>query len=185
MKLNDSVISQLDKFSDKLKLSTQERNEILMTIQKPNSKNIIFILKYHKLMILILNIIYLGNKVYEFYLKLNQLEINAMTVSYFNNSTNQDTSKDKYAINLYRQDIINAIISNRILFIGGESGIGKSTRTPQIILDYYQMIGQKCRILIGQPDDFSAYVTASNLAKKRGEKLGDCIGYQTSANFKY
>ena len=127
----------------------------------------------------------LGNKVYEFYLKLNQLEINSMPVSYVNSTINQDMSKEKYAINLYRQDIINAIISNRILFIGGECGIGKSTRTPQIILDYYQIIGQKCSILIGQPDEFSAYLAAFNMAIKRGEKLGDYVGYQTSANFKY
>jgi hypothetical protein len=56
LKLNDLIISQLDKFEDKFKLSSQERNDILMSIQKANSLNIHII--YKKLFKLRYNNIY-------------------------------------------------------------------------------------------------------------------------------
>lgn len=66
-----------------------------------------------------------GNLLHDHYRKLNL----------FNNIpphvpslTTDDNILKKYPIDLYKQEIINSINSNRILLIAGEAGLGKTTK---------------------------------------------------------
>ncbi len=73
---------------------------------------------------------------------------------------------------------------NRIMYIGGETGIGKSTQIGQFILESCLSMNQKCRVIISEPFDLVAFHLAHKVAEERGELIGDLIGYQISTENK-
>ncbi|XP_076294803.1 3'-5' RNA helicase YTHDC2 [Lasioglossum baleicum] len=77
-----------------------------------------------------------------------------------------------------REDIINALNSNDVIIIGGETGSGKTTQVPQFILEHCQQIHQPCRIICTQPRRLSAVSVAERVAFERDEKIGQTFGYQ-------
>lgn len=54
----------------------------------------------------------------------------------------------------------------------------------QIILDYHKLTHQKCRIIFSEPNELIAYSAACQVAKERGEALGQTVGYQLSLDNK-
>ena len=66
------------------------------------------------------------------------------------------------------------------MIISGSTGSGKTTQTPQYILENYIMygVGSNCNIIVTQPRRISAISNAERVAEERGEKVGDTIGYQ-------
>ncbi|XP_063626042.1 ATP-dependent DNA/RNA helicase DHX36-like [Cydia splendana] len=76
-------------------------------------------------------------------------------------------------------ELLNIINNNQVVVISGETGCGKSTQVPQIILDnaLCQNQGAYIHILVTQPRRIAASSLASRVAQERAEKLGNSVGY--------
>lgn len=85
----------------------------------------------------------------------------------------------------YKEQIMSYFATNRLLFIGGDSAIGKSNQIAQYILDFYQSIKKKCRVVFSLPFDIVAFSMASKLSRVRNESLGSTIGCHVYRNKKY
>ncbi|XP_031838803.1 3'-5' RNA helicase YTHDC2 [Nomia melanderi] len=77
-----------------------------------------------------------------------------------------------------REDILNALNTNEVVIIGGETGSGKTTQVPQFILEHCQQRHEPCRIICTQPRRLSAVSVAERVAFERDEKIGQTFGYQ-------
>lgn len=77
-----------------------------------------------------------------------------------------------------REEILNALASNQVIIIAGETGSGKTTQVPQYILEHCQERRQVCRIICTQPRRLSAVSVAERVAFERDEKIGQTFGYQ-------
>ena len=64
--------------------------------------------------------------------------------------------------------------------MSGNTGCGKSTQVPQLILDDALMNsnGADTCVLVTEPRRISATSLAARVADERAEKLGDSVGYQ-------
>ena len=76
--------------------------------------------------------------------------------------------------------ILAAIRNNRVMVISGETGCGKTTQVPQIVLDWMIENGQgaECNMVCTQPRRISAMGVADRVASERVEKVGGTVGYQ-------
>ena len=142
----------------------------------------------------------LANGIYEMYKNLTKLENVLPKIPLKRNS--DPAFRDKLPVYVYHDEIINMINSNRMVFICGEAGTGKTTQVKylnlknmmgkyfittqsihfqigQFILDYYHSTAQNCRILFAVPTDLIVYYTAIRTAKQRGENVGNTVGYET------
>ncbi|XP_070546682.1 ATP-dependent RNA helicase DHX30-like [Ptychodera flava] len=79
-----------------------------------------------------------------------------------------------------RSDIFSIIENNQVVVLEGDTGCGKTTQVPQIILDEYirQGRGTDCNIVVTQPRRISAISIADRVSQERGERLGQTAGYQ-------
>lgn len=77
----------------------------------------------------------------------------------------------------FREEIVDAVRSNQVILIAGETGCGKTTQVPQYLLEdsWYRQEG--CRIVCTQPRRISAMSVAERVASERGESIGDNVGY--------
>lgn len=78
---------------------------------------------------------------------------------------------------LCRQQILDAVASNQVVLVRGETGCGKTTQVPQYLLDAAWGQGQACRVLCTQPRRISAVSVADRVATERGEGIGNNVGY--------
>jgi HrpA-like RNA helicase len=69
----------------------------------------------------------------------------------------------------------------------GNTGCGKSTQVPQIILDDYikRGRGSECRVLVTQPRRLSAIALAERVAEERDQDLGRTVGYQVRLDARF
>ncbi|KAI0208497.1 3'-5' RNA helicase YTHDC2 [Lamellibrachia satsuma] len=74
--------------------------------------------------------------------------------------------------------IVKAINDNRVVLVSGETGSGKTTQVPQMILDECELQGHPCRLFCTQPRRLAALSVAERVAAERGEKIGQTVGYQ-------
>lgn len=79
-------------------------------------------------------------------------------------------------INDLRNEITEAIHTDKRLIIRAPTGSGKSTQVPQILLDDPAVKG---RILILQPRRLAARMLAYRVAQERSSALGEEVGFQT------
>ena len=72
-----------------------------------------------------------------------------------------------------QQSILEAIRSNQVVLIKGETGSGKTTQVPQYILEdcIQHENGHMTNILVTQPRRISAVSVAKRVAEERGEKI--------------
>ena len=72
-----------------------------------------------------------------------------------------------------QQSILEAIRSNQVVLIKGETGSGKTTQVPQYILEdcIQHEKGHMTNILVTQPRRISAVSVAKRVAEERGEKI--------------
>lgn len=73
-----------------------------------------------------------------------------------------------------RDEIVEAIRRHQIVVICGETGSGKTTQLPQIMLA--MGLAEKGMIAHTQPRRLAARAVAARIAEERGEKLGGTIG---------
>ena len=81
-------------------------------------------------------------------------------------------------------EIIDTINKNQVTIITGETGCGKTTQIPQIILDDYIINnkGGQCKILVTQPRRISATSVAKRVAYEYCSKVGNKVGYHIRLN---
>jgi len=89
--------------------------------------------------------------------------------------TDQNAPSSELPILAFRKDIMQSIAQNPITMIMGEPGCGKTTQTPQMVLD---ALGPDRKIAITQPRRVAARTIAAYTAKQRGVPLGEDIGYR-------
>lgn len=77
-------------------------------------------------------------------------------------------------------DVLLKIELNQVSIIMAATGSGKTTQIPQIIFDDHilQHQGAKCNIICTQPRRIAAISVAERVAKERGERVGQTVGYQ-------
>lgn len=77
-------------------------------------------------------------------------------------------------------DVLIKIELNQVSIIMAATGSGKTTQIPQIIFDDHITQGQgaKCNIICTQPRRIAAISVADRVAKERGERVGQTVGYQ-------
>ena len=80
----------------------------------------------------------------------------------------------------HRQDLANAISTNQVVIVCGETGSGKTTQLPQLCLD----LGLADRGLIGhtQPRRIAAQSVCSRIAEELETELGQAVGYKIRFN---
>lgn len=77
-----------------------------------------------------------------------------------------------------RDQLLAAIHHNQVILVCGETGSGKTTQVPQMLLQEASTLGKPCRIFCTQPRRISALTIAERVAAERGEKVGYTVGYQ-------
>ena len=77
-------------------------------------------------------------------------------------------------------ELLDHIWDNDVTICVAATGSGKTTEVPQLILDDYidRGEGSRCNMICTQPRRFVASSVALQVARERGEDLGDSIGYQ-------
>ncbi|CAK1587025.1 unnamed protein product [Parnassius mnemosyne] len=77
------------------------------------------------------------------------------------------------------EEILSLINNNQVVVISGETGCGKSTQIPQLILDeaIKNNKGANIKILVTQPRRIAASSLAMRVAQERGEEIGNSVGY--------
>ncbi|CAH0400919.1 unnamed protein product [Chilo suppressalis] len=77
------------------------------------------------------------------------------------------------------EQLLSILNNNQVVVISGETGCGKSTQVPQIILDDAIMNkkGANVKLLITQPRRIAASSLAARVASERAEAMGVSVGY--------
>uniref|UniRef100_A0A6A7FSI6 RNA helicase n=1 Tax=Hirondellea gigas TaxID=1518452 RepID=A0A6A7FSI6_9CRUS len=78
----------------------------------------------------------------------------------------------------HQHQILEAVARNQVIMVCGETGSGKTTQVPQMLLNQATSQSRPVRILCTQPRRISAVTIADRVAHERGEKLGFTVGYQ-------
>ncbi|XP_036365710.1 3'-5' RNA helicase YTHDC2-like isoform X2 [Octopus sinensis] len=78
----------------------------------------------------------------------------------------------------HSDEILQALDSHQVVLVTGETGSGKTTQVPQIILNDHHNKGKLCRIFCAQPRRIAALSIAERVSAERGEKIGQIVGYQ-------
>ncbi|XP_052792916.1 3'-5' RNA helicase YTHDC2-like isoform X2 [Mya arenaria] len=81
-------------------------------------------------------------------------------------------------INQYREQILETVKQNQICLVSGETGSGKTTQVPQMILDDCHARGLPCRLFCTQPRRIAALSVSERVAAERGESVGQTVGFQ-------
>ena len=78
-----------------------------------------------------------------------------------------------------RERLVEAVNRNQITIISGATGSGKSTQSPQFILDdmIQRNLGAIANIVCTQPRRVSALGLADRVSEERGSAVGDEVGY--------
>eukprot|EP00603_Paraphysomonas_imperforata_P009533 CAMPEP_0114465236 /NCGR_PEP_ID=MMETSP0104-20121206/8383_1 /TAXON_ID=37642 ORGANISM="Paraphysomonas imperforata, Strain PA2" /NCGR_SAMPLE_ID=MMETSP0104 /ASSEMBLY_ACC=CAM_ASM_000202 /LENGTH=1658 /DNA_ID=CAMNT_0001638425 /DNA_START=38 /DNA_END=5014 /DNA_ORIENTATION=+ len=91
------------------------------------------------------------------------------------NSVNVDLPIDKH-----RESILERIGRDRVTIIHGETGCGKSSRLPQMLLQHAEAEGLTCKMMVSQP----RRIAASSLYNRVHQALGDKVGLRMGHGIK-
>ncbi|EXX55476.1 Prp22p [Rhizophagus irregularis DAOM 197198w] len=76
-----------------------------------------------------------------------------------------------------RNNLVQAVKKNETIIIMGEMGSGKSTQTPQFLVEFGLISSKKGVIAITQPRRVAAISLASRVSQEFGTQLGQKVGY--------
>ncbi|XP_076302625.1 putative ATP-dependent RNA helicase DHX57, partial [Lasioglossum baleicum] len=83
---------------------------------------------------------------------------------------------------LKMNEILEVVHKNQVIIISGETGCGKSTQVPQLLLDDWILNRSESKehinIICTEPRRISAIGVAERVAAERNEHTGDTVGYQ-------
>ena len=87
----------------------------------------------------------------------------------------QHMLKSRAQLPVYKQksELLEVFNSNQLMILCGETGSGKSTQTPALVLENELSAGNDCRILCTQPRRISAISLAARVSEELGERKGD------------
>ncbi|KAH8236403.1 hypothetical protein KR026_000850 [Drosophila bipectinata] len=94
---------------------------------------------------------------------------------------NRDKNLPIYA---KREEIMNAINTNPVVILKGETGCGKTTQVPQYILDEGFKTGQYCNIVVTQPRRIGAISIADRVSQERKWEPNTVCTYQVGLHRK-
>ncbi|KAI4489293.1 hypothetical protein M0804_004791 [Polistes exclamans] len=94
------------------------------------------------------------------------------------------TSMSTFSITTMGGEIISKIDNNRLVFIKGPTGCGKSTQVPLLIYDSCLKQNIHCNIIVTQPSQIAAISIAKRICYERDWSIGINVGYHTDF-FKY
>ncbi|PAV88496.1 hypothetical protein WR25_23121 [Diploscapter pachys] len=77
----------------------------------------------------------------------------------------------------YKDKILEAIHTHRVVLVTGGTGCGKTTQVPQFLLDDAAEAQRPIKIICTQPRRLPAITIAERVAKERGEALPETVGY--------
>ncbi len=86
------------------------------------------------------------------------------------------TYPEQLPVSARRDDIAKAISENQVVVVAGETGSGKTTQLPKILLDLGR--GRAGQIGHTQPRRIAARSVAERIAEELGTPLGTAVGYQ-------
>ncbi|XP_034854303.1 ATP-dependent RNA helicase DHX30 isoform X1 [Mirounga angustirostris] len=80
----------------------------------------------------------------------------------------------------HRDTILNAIEQHPVVVISGDTGCGKTTRIPQLLLERFVTEGRgaRCNVIITQPRRISAVSVAQRVSHELGPSLRRNVGFQ-------
>lgn len=80
----------------------------------------------------------------------------------------------------HRDAILSAIEQHPVVVISGDTGCGKTTRIPQLLLERYVAEGRgaRCNVIITQPRRISAVSVAQRVGHELGPALRRSVGFQ-------
>ena len=86
------------------------------------------------------------------------------------------TYPEELPVSARRAEIARAIAENQVVIVSGETGSGKTTQIPKILLE----LGRGITAMIGhtQPRRIAARTVAERIAEELGTPLGQVVGYQ-------
>ena len=73
----------------------------------------------------------------------------------------------------FRNQLLSAIDSNQVVIICGETGCGKSTQVPALILEHELSCARSCKIYCTEPRRISAISLARRVSEELGERKGE------------
>ena len=79
-------------------------------------------------------------------------------------------------IQKHRVPLVRTITGTAVTVVAGDTGCGKSTQLPQMIID----ADPTARVMVTQPRRIAAISIAKRVAAERGELLGKSIGYRVA-----
>lgn len=90
------------------------------------------------------------------------------------------TARGLLPVTQHAGDVLVKVELNPVTICMASTGSGKTTQLPQIFLDDYILRnqGSRCNIICTQPRRIAALSVAQRVAKERGEKVGETVGYQ-------
>ncbi|PZR52992.1 ATP-dependent helicase [Xylanimonas oleitrophica] len=86
------------------------------------------------------------------------------------------TYPEQLPVSARREDIARAIAENQVVVVAGETGSGKTTQLPKILLDLGR--GRAGQIGHTQPRRIAARSVAERIAEELQSPLGEIVGYQ-------
>ncbi|KAF9972451.1 hypothetical protein BGZ73_004433 [Actinomortierella ambigua] len=102
--------------------------------------------------------------------------------SYLRNASLERIRKSRAALPItsFADEITSKVRENDVVVLVGQTGCGKTTQLPQIILEDYikHKQGGVCNIICTQPRRIAAISVANRVAVERGESVGQTVGYQ-------
>ncbi|XP_050426478.1 3'-5' RNA helicase YTHDC2-like [Adelges cooleyi] len=101
-----------------------------------------------------------------------------MVVPQLSSNKNLICSRMRLPIMQKNELIIQLIENNPVIIISGETGCGKTTQVPQMIIDHSATTKRPSRVVCCQPRRIAAISMAHRVSNERGEKIGTSVGYQ-------
>ncbi|KNC96237.1 uncharacterized protein SPPG_08391 [Spizellomyces punctatus DAOM BR117] len=92
-------------------------------------------------------------------------------------STPRTTSAESLPIDAYREEILRKVRSDRVTIIHGETGCGKSSRLPVMLLEDANERGERCKIYISQPRRIAVTGLTRRLRPELGKRVGMLMGH--------
>ncbi|XP_026540784.1 ATP-dependent RNA helicase DHX30 isoform X2 [Notechis scutatus] len=83
-------------------------------------------------------------------------------------------------VDSHKEAILSAVEQHPAVVIAGDTGCGKTTRIPQLLLEHFILEGRgaQCNVVITQPRRISAISVAQRVAQELGPSLRRNVGYQ-------
>lgn len=78
-------------------------------------------------------------------------------------------------VSLRKDDILEAVSNHQVTVIAGETGSGKTTQIPKMLLELGR--GRRGRIAHTQPRRLAARTVAERIAEELGQSIGESVGY--------